>query len=416
MNPNTKKQKEKRKKLFILLLLISISIVFILSKVGIMNYSYFSSKTPTNSSMTTPKPTKVNVKNDGTILVNERPFFPFGFYHVSWESTAQERKSALHDIAVAGFNTIHASATNLDDYGEFLDEAERLGVYVVTEQNVGLLDLINAFKHKPAVLGWSIADDVDNGRLVPQEVLKFHQEAKLADPHHITYISGYSEKIGEFGNYADVVAMQSYPIGNGDDEINVDDEISLTYDRISLARDALIPNKKAVYANLQTFDWAVQGPENQKYKQRMRAPTFEEVRNMTYQSILAGAKGIIYYTYHDQVWHLPSAKPELWKKMKSLVPEIKAISSFLLEGELKIIDVGVEKVIAGIWTYQNQSLIVAVNRSHERQGVSIAIPGNFSQIKPIFDNRPANLVLNGNRLSGFLTPLDVEVYQATTEF
>jgi hypothetical protein len=81
----------------------------------------------------------------------------------------------------------------MNDYGEFLDRAEKLGVYVVTEQNVGLLNLINAFKHKPAVLGWNIADDVDNGKLVPQEVLKFHQQAKLADPHHITYISGYSK-------------------------------------------------------------------------------------------------------------------------------------------------------------------------------------------------------------------------------
>jgi hypothetical protein len=96
--------------------------------------------------------------------------------------------------------------------------------------------------------------------------------------------------------------MQSYPIGNGDDEI------SLTYDRISLARDAVSPDKKAVYANVQAFAW-----QNKKKGEShpIRVPTFDEVRNMTYQALLAGAKGIIYYTYHDEDWHL-SSYPALW--------------------------------------------------------------------------------------------------------
>ena len=348
----------------------------------------------------------VETRVDGTTVIDKKPFFPFGFYHVSWESTAQERKSALGDIAAAGFNTIHASPTNLEDYGEFLDEAEGLGVYVLTEQNsIGLLNLINAFKQKPAVLGWNIADDVDNGKLVPPEVLKFDQQVKLAAPHHITYISGYSNKIKEFGNCADVLAMQSYTIGNGNDEI------SLTYDRISLARDAVSPDKKAVYANLQAFAW-----QNTKKGEShpIRLPTFDEVRNMTYQALLAGAKGIIYYTYHDEDWNL-SSYPALWAGMKTLVPEIKAISSLVLNGQLNKIDVGVEKVIAGMWREPNQSLIVIINGSYEHQEVSIAIPSKITQLKRMFENPPDNLALNGTRLSGFLKPLDVAVYQGTKE-
>jgi hypothetical protein len=397
---------------FIFLFFLLLTSISIFGKVGTMNDSNSPSTAPRNSSLITTKSAevninksaKVNIKADGTTLVNERPFFPFGFYHVSWEATAEERIQDLQEIGLAGFNTIHASATNMNDYGEFLDRAEKLGVYVVTEQNVGLLNLINAFKHKPAVLGWNIGDDVDDGKLVAQGVVKVHQQAKLADPHHITYISGFTDNIKEFAKSADVVAMQSYPIDNADEEI------SSTYYRISLARDAVSPEKKAVYANLQAFAW-----ENKKKGESHRAPTFDEVRNMTYQALLGGAKGIIYYTYHDEIWHL-SSYPALWAGMKTLVPEIKAISSLVLNGQLNKIDVGVEKVIAGMWREGNQSLIVIINGSYERRGVSIAIPGNFSQIKPIFDNRPATLVLNANRLSGFLTPLDVEVYQAITEF
>ncbi|MEG4486048.1 hypothetical protein [Microcoleus sp. D2_18a_B4] len=346
----------------------------------------------------------VNIVN-GITIVNGKPFFPFGFYHVSWKSKPEELIKHMRDIAAAGFNTIHASATEVNSYDRFLNEAERLGIYVVSEQGIGLVNMVNSFKEKPAVLGWNIADDVDNGKLVPQEVLKFHQQVKLNDPNHITYISGYSNKIKEFASCADVIAMQSYPIGNGDDEI------SLTYDRVSLVRDAVAPYQKAVYANVQAFAWR---RRKQGKLRPLRIPTFDEVRNMTYQALLAGAKGIIYYTYHDTGWHLPS-HPDLWAKMKTLVPEIKTIDSLLLEGKLKIIDVGIEKVIAGIWTYQNKALVIVVNRSYDRQEVSLAIPSKITQLKRMFENHPDNLALNGTRLSGFLKPLDVAVYQATKE-
>ncbi|WP_445174133.1 hypothetical protein [Microcoleus sp.] len=342
----------------------------------------------------------VNIVN-GITIVNGKSFFPFGFYYISWEPTVQDLIKDMRDIAAAGFNTIHATANEVKSYEQFLNEAARLGIYVLTDQGIGLLNMINSFKQKPAVLGWSIADDVDNGKLVPQEVLKFHQQAKLADPHHITYISGYSNKIKEFGNSADVVAIQSYPIGNGEDEI------SLTYDRVSLTRDAVSPYAKAVYANVQAFAWS---NKKQGEPRPIRVPTFDEVRNMTYQALLAGAKGIIYYTYHDEDWHL-SSYPALWAGMKTLVPEIKAISSLVLNGVLNIIEVGVEKVVAGMWIDRNQALIMIINRSYDRQEVSIAIPGDLSEIRPIFQNRPATLVLNANRLSGFLKPLDVVVYK-----
>jgi hypothetical protein len=380
-------------------ILVALFVVMLLIIMAIppKNKSSFSSQTGIRNQ---PLANGVNIVN-GITIVNGKSFFPFGFYYIYSEPTVQDLIKDMRDIAAAGFNTIHASANEAKSYEQFLNEAARLGIYVISEHGIGLLNMINSFKQKPAVLGWNIADDVDNGKLVPQEVLKFHQQAKLADPHHITYISGYSNKIKEFGNCADVVAMQSYPIGNGEEEISV------TYDRVSLTRDAVSPYAKAVYANVQAFAWS---NKKQGESRPIRVPTFDEVRNMTYQALLAGAKGIIYYTYHDEDWHL-SSYPALWAGMKTLVPEIKAISSLVLNGVLNIIEVGVEKVVAGMWMDRNQALIMIINRSYDRQEVSIAIPGNFSEVRPIFQNRPATLVLNANRLSGFLKPLDVVVYK-----
>jgi hypothetical protein len=294
----------------------------------------------------------------GITTVNGKPLFPLGFYHVSWQSTAAERIKAMQQIAKAGFNTIHVSSTtdknDESSYGDFLDQSAQQGIYVITEQPINLQKVVKEFKNKPAILGGNIADDVDDGKHTPHDVGQLHEEIKSLDPNHVTYISGYSDKIHKFGNCSDIIAMQSYPIGNND-------EISSTYRRVSLTRETVAPFNKTVYANVQAFAWS---NKKQGEPRPIRVPTFDEVRNMTYQALLAGAKGIIYYTYHDEDWHL-SSYPALWAGMKTLVPEIKAISSIVLNGVLNIIEVGVEKVVAGIWMDRNQALIMIINRSYD---------------------------------------------------
>ena len=405
---NWLKEKYNLYKRFLFLVLFIISLIFSFLGWGIMDSVLFSNDRKIFN-YTGNQNMKVEIRADGTTMVNRKPFFPFGFYHVSWETTAQHRMDALRDLATAGFNTIHASATNLNDYGEFLDEATRLGVYVLTEQNkVGLVNLVKAFNKKTAVLGWSIADDVDSGDFTPNDVLESHHQAKTIAPNHLTYVSGYSRKIEHFTNCSDMIAMQAYPLifGNGG-------ELSSVYSKILFTKEYVAKiSHKAVYANLQTFDWAVEEPENPKYKQGTRAPTFEEVRNMTYQSILAGAKGIIYYTYHDEVWHLPSAKPELWEKMKSLVPEIKAISSFVLNGDLKKIQAGEDNILAGSWQLGKEALAIVINTSFDRESdVAIELPGNILQANSMFTDYTGSMSFKNGKLSGLIKPVEVQVYR-----
>jgi hypothetical protein len=405
---NLLKQKYNLYKTFLFLVIFIISLIFSFLGWGIID-SVLSSNGRKIFNYTGNQNIKVEIRADGTTMVNHKPFFPFGFYHVSWETTAQHRMDALRDLAAAGFNTIHASATNLNDYGEFLDEATRLGVYVLTEQNkVGLVNLVKAFNKKTAVLGWSIADDVDSGDFTPNDVLESHHQAKTIAPNHLTYVSGGSRKIEHFTNCSDIIAMQAYPLilGNGR-------ELSIVYRKILFTKEYVAKiSHKAVYANLQTFDWAVEKPENPKYKQGTRAPTFEEVRNMTYQSILAGAKGIIYYTYHDEVWHLPSAKPELWKKMKSLVPEIKAISSFVLNGEFKKIQAGENNILAGSWQLGKEALAIVINTSFDRESdVAIELPGSILQSNSMFTDYTGSMSFKNGKLSGLIKPVEVQVYR-----
>ncbi|MEG4282808.1 hypothetical protein QUB68_06740 [Microcoleus sp. A006_D1] len=404
---NRKKNGNKWRRLILLpsLLLMS-AIIFTFGSSLMANVdSYCSPAIVAPVAALTPKNQKiVEIRAGGTTVINKKPFFPFGFYHVSWESTAEERKSALRDIAAAGFNTIHASATNIDDYGDFLDEAERLGVYVLTEQNsIGLQNLVNAFKQKPAVLGWSIADDVDNGKWNGDDILKSHQQAKTVDPNHITYVSGYSNKLKGFANCSDVIARQSYPIKGRKPE-----ELPATYSDISEVWEATSKFNRSTYANLQTYNW--QFHPSQKYE-GSQAPTFEEVRNMTYQALLAGSKGILYYTYHDSAWHLPN-HPDLWEGVKSLVPELKVISPLLLEGDFQKIDTKMSNIVAGIWVGEDQAVAVVVNSNYGKsREVSLELPIEVREARSMFQGRPSGMSLKGGKLFGSLKPLEVHVYR-----
>lgn len=338
----------------------------------------------------------------GITTVNGKPLFPFGFYHVSWQSTAAERIKAMQNIAKAGFNTIHVSSTtDINDqssYGDFLDQSAQKGIYVITEQQINLQNVVKEFKHKPAVLAWNIADDVNDGKQTPHDIRQLHHKIKSLDYKHITYISGYSDEIYKFGNISDIIAMQSYPIGNND-------EISSTYRRVSLTRETVEPFNGTVYANIQAFAWS----DSQERIKHLVIPTFNEVRNMTYQALVAGVKGIIYYTYYDRSWYLPD-HPQLWEGLKSLVPEINTMTPFLLQGSWRKIDVNYQNVFGAIWVLNDKALVIITNASDKAIN-NLTIP------LPISVNNPRSKVseisqmnFGKGQLSGKLQPLAVHIY------
>jgi len=288
---------------------------------------------------------------------------------------------------------MHASL-DLND-GPFVDEAARLGVRIIGEFNDDTMSVISMYKNKPAIMGWLVADDADNGKKTGAQILKFHQQVKAAAPQHLTYISGgRPSKIEQFINTADVVGMQSYPVNY--------ETLSATDKTISSAVKAAAPYERPVIANLQAFAW-----------KGRRSPTSKEVRNMTYQALIAGVKGITYYAYYDQneTWDM-ATKPNLWNGIKSLVPEIKQLSPMLLNGNLTKIATGVQDVFAGIWTYQNQAVVVVLNTSSSStKQASIALPSQrASGVRAMFSDRPSDMVVNNNKLSGSIKPKDVHVY------
>jgi hypothetical protein len=343
---------------------------------------------------------------DGRIEVDGQPFFPFGFYHVSSYGSAVRLMTDLHMIGKAGFNTLHSTYLTTHNYGTVLDEAARLGVRVLTEfrEDFSRATVINQYRDKPAVLGWNIADDVDNGRYSHAQVQQLHSWARAADPRHLTYVSGYRQtdlgypNLGSFMDVADVAAIQAYPVNRAPVK-----QVSII---VGNAVDAAASHRRPVIANNQTFAWPGE-----------RAPSPAEVRNMTYQSLAAGVKGIIYYTFFDGNIHLPTDEPALWAELQSLVPEINRLAPVLLNGRpTRLVANSNADTYASYWTYQNRVYVVVINTSARRaKTFSLQLPvGTVGPARPLFAGRPMGLTFADGRLSGMVRPYDVHAYVLDT--
>jgi hypothetical protein len=401
--------KKNRKKFGMKRIIISFSFISSILFFAILSRSdTFTGCTPGARIATNHFPRQIGVSSTGTAMIGGKPFFPFGFYHVSWESTAEERGKHLQAIANAGFNTIHASLKrfeSIEDYGQFLKQANQLGVYVITEfglaPTIPPLKVVNSLKDQPAVLGWNLADDVDDGTVYTSEsVSKLYCQFTQADPEHLTYISGYTkDEIAQFINTVDAVGLQAYPIGHKDNQ-----PISWTYNIIANARD-LARKNRLIIGNVQAFPW---NPGNPAAVKDPPIPSFKEIRNMTYQSSIAGVKGIVYFTYYDGYWNF-SEHPKLWQQMQSLVPEIKQLSPMLLEGNYQEINLGSKNVLSGVWTLQNRGFVILVNTDRDRsQEISLALP--TESVRATFPNHVNDLRFEQGKLSGVIQPLGVSIY------
>ncbi len=376
-----------------------LTFVLILTLFAKKNTNILSSKTVVDAGIRKLNP----ISN---IIVDNKPFFPFGFYYSSYNPT--QRIDVLRKIADDGCNTAFIFWENIQEYGVFLDEAKRLGIFVLTElRGSAHLPIVTDSKDKSSVLGWGIADDAGD-RQSSEEILSFHRQVKAIDPKHYTYISvsGWSRKWRDYSHVADLIGGQHYPIGYPykNRPKNAPNHLSEVDSVFRIAKEEVRKQNRPLIANLQTFNWKGQ-----------RWPTPQEVYNMTYQALLNEVKGILFYSYYEDGQSLRDKNPGVWRMVRSIAPEIKKLSPALLEGTFTRLNTGFSDVIAGQWFYGNKVYLVVVNTSmNASRQVSIQIPTTVKltgSAQPLFTKRPSGMVFKDRNLKGLIKSEDVHVYQ-----
>ncbi len=326
------------------------------------------------------------------IVMNGKKIFPIGLYHVSWAGTPQQMSDALEKIGAAGFNLMHP-ALKASDLA-FVRRAAVLGVNLVIESNDpnGTRDIVDAFKGEPNILGWLVSDDFNSETRVQSQAHIQEQVdlIKRTAPNQYSYMSGGTRNLESFIGLTNMIGVQTYSIPA--EELNVTDHL------LSSAFALTSPKNVSLIANLQAWS-----PQDQ------RIPTPEEVRNITYQSLLNGVDGILYYTYFDETWDLDD-HPLLWEELTRIAAEVHTLTPMLLDGTLSAIDSGVADVRIGQWSYEEKRTLVIINMAPERVPNFTLDVGQVKNIAPLFIDRPSPLTLTDGLISGTLEPTSVYVY------
>ncbi len=366
-----------------------------------------------NLSILNYKPNEVKTDRlTGGLIVSKREFFPFGFYCYSpvnrtlpeeevvkgfnmmspyqkiLPQTLNERKSYMDRCAELGMK-VHYNLLSVTGGGGVGSKDEHINENEKTEL---LLNEINTFKDHPALLAWYIADEPTGNKISPDSLFQIYNIVRKADPWHPVSIVFMAPFISskKYADGLDIVMADPYPVPDSPVTM-VGDVAALLYGEFR--------GKKPVWIVPQAFGggewWG-------------REPTIQEIRAMTYQSIINGARGIQFFI--RQGLNLFPKSTSAWAECGQMAIEIAELTPWLLSDEETIsVSSGNRNIIVTSAVHNDRLMIMAANRTNlpQRADYSILKPVS-GKVKVIFENRD---ILSGNGLfSDQLSAFGTQVY------
>ena len=355
------------------------------------------------------------VKTDrltGGLIVNKRQFFPFGFYCYSpvyptlpeeevvkgfnmmapyqkiMPETINERKAYMDRCTELGMK-VHYNLLSVSGGGGVGSKIEGLSD---EEKRERLIAEISTFMDHPALLGWYISDEPNGNNIPPEQLEEIYRVVKSNDPWHpvsIVFTAPFLSS-GKYINALDIVMADPYPIP--------DNPVTMVGDVAGQLKPEFT-GKKPVWMVLQAFGggewWG-------------REPTFQEIRSMTWQSIIKGASGIQYFV-RQGLNYFPKSTAT-WSECGRMAMEIAELTPWLLSDEESLpVESYSKNIIVSSRLHNGQLLVMAVNKINEPAGAVFRINGvKNGKARLIFENR--SIPVTGGLLTDRLAPFGSQVY------
>ena len=358
------------------------------------------------------------VKTDrltGGMVVNKRPFFPFGFYCYSPVSpTLPEEEIVKGFNMMSPYQKIHPLTRN--DRKSYMDRCAEIGMKVhynllsvsastgpkadtipEEEKNSRLVAEVKSFMNHPALLAWYISDE-PNGFKIPPEVLeKIYHTVKEIDPWHpvtMVFMAPFMAS-RKYSAAFDIVMADPYPVPTL--PIGMVDDLGKQL-------NAEFRGKQPQWMVVQAFG----GGEWWE-----REPTLQEIRSMTWQSVINGATGIQYFIRWGFNYFPKSAAT--WAECGRISLEIAELTPWLLSDEEPLpVSSGSPDIIVTSRLYKGKLAVMAVNKKNVPSSSSISVRGLYSgKANVIFENR--TLSFFGGVINDQIAPFGSQVYMIDLE-
>ena len=266
----------------------------------------------------------VSIDSHRRVLINGTAFFPLGMY------TGGMDEGAMTRFCDSPFNclTIYGSPPQ-----DMMDRAQRHGLKVLYSLNSFFAgesftppeiqspedeerlfrERIRLFRNHPALLAWYLNDELPV-YYIPR--LEAHQQwAEEENPGHPTCtVLGSALEVRKYANSFDAIGTDPYPIPF-DPASKAAAWTRETFQQVYGARPVwMVP---------QAMNWAHYYTDERQ--NQARAPTYAELRAMSWMCICEGATGLIYYT-----WEEMDKNPGMWDDLRRVATEIRDAFPMLL--------------------------------------------------------------------------------------
>jgi hypothetical protein len=356
---------------------------------------------------------KVYVDRHGRTMVRGRPFFPLGFY---MSSLAEDD---LRTLARAGFNCVMPyafSGMEPEKAGALLDLARRHGIMVIysikdlypgmrytpkwlqaEEQAVERVrDILQRHRGHAAVLAWYLNDELPppwRDRLEAR-----YRQVRDLDPDHPAWAVLYQvDQLTEYRHTCDVLGTDPYPVAGK--------PLSMAGEWARKTREASL-GTDAFWQVPQAFAWCTASQERDPSGSG-RPPTYAELRCMTYQALVEGAKGLVYYAFYE-LKEDPLGFDARWADMARIAREVRALEPALLSADPPPEGVAVEGAPWRAFRDGRRAWILVTNPSEAPAPVDVRFAGVLGVQTMTGETVPAA----GGRFRRTLAPLACETYIA----
>lgn len=336
------------------------------------------------------------IDGNGFTIVNGRRFFPMGIYvgkgpkEGAWATSDDN----LQRISAAGFNTIlaytYGNRGNAEGYMSrananglkviysltdmYNDAGDKFQLKLSKESTVSTF--VQNLKDSPNLLAWYINDELGVGE--EASVSSMYQTVRGLDAQHIIFqVNNDPGALSLYSRTSDVIGTDPYVVA-GNDFTSLKRVTDWTNSAGNVAR-----NQKGVWQVVQMFDKKFQKPNLASHP-----PTLNEMRNISYQSLIGGAKGLMFYAYHwlyfgydasGKKIYSEAAFNKRWPDVKRLINEVNGITPIILKNnKVPLISTGSKDVKYQAWSYNNNLYIVFANTEKKVSFINIKVPGGWA--------------------------------------
>ena len=385
---------------------------------------------------------RVTINDGGVLIVNGRKMLPIGFSNgPPPDGRTPDGKNAFAEIKDAGGTFFRTGVIAGGPWDEktieseqvWMDTAARYGLYCwprlrelssLEEGNVKkkmLLRLIvNRFKNHRGLLLWKNVDEPQWGGTPVETMIRAYSIIKELDPHHPVGLThaprGTLEQLRPYVAAADVLLLDIYPIGYppGRHSLWQNKEISMVGDYTKFIKE--VADGKPVWMVLQIAWSGVIKPGK-----TLRLPTFAQERFMTYQALINGARGLVYFGGHIEKAMAPKDAElgwnwTFWRRVLRPVLEEVGNNSPLApalvapDSELPVRVSGTDDVEFCVREAGDCIYILACKRDGAAVEVKFSgLPAWVSEGQVMYES-PRKVEVNKGTFTDWFAPFDVHVY------